>query len=113
LSTDERIGVRGSPVGGQVVSFSPVRWSYQLKYWPLPGWRSIPSSESMVRDSRATASRRSTMPSSRATSVLHMYAPMLVVEVWTLRVPSAARMSAGSPDRGSVMASKERQVSAA
>jgi len=30
LSTDERIGVRGSPDGGQTVSFSPVRWSYQL-----------------------------------------------------------------------------------
>ena len=38
---------------------------------------------------------------------------MLVVEVWTLRVPSAARLSAGRPERGSVNASNERQVSAA
>jgi hypothetical protein len=30
LSTEERIGVSGSPVGGQVVSFVPVWWSYQL-----------------------------------------------------------------------------------
>jgi hypothetical protein len=30
LSTEERIGVSGAPVGGQTVSFSPVRWSYQL-----------------------------------------------------------------------------------
>jgi hypothetical protein len=30
LSTEDRIGVSGSPVGGQVVSFSPVRWSYHL-----------------------------------------------------------------------------------
>jgi hypothetical protein len=67
----------------------------------------------IVVDSRATVSRRSTIPSSRATSVLHMYAPMFVVEVWTLRLPSAARLSAGNPDCGSVIASNERQVSAA
>ena len=30
LSTDERIGVSGSPLDGQTVSFSPFRWSYQL-----------------------------------------------------------------------------------
>ena len=30
LSTDERIGVSGSPDGGQAVSFAPVVWSYQL-----------------------------------------------------------------------------------
>ena len=30
LSTEERIGMIGAPVGGQIVSFSPVRWSYQL-----------------------------------------------------------------------------------
>ena len=30
LSTEERIGTIGAPVGGQTVSFSPVRWSYQL-----------------------------------------------------------------------------------
>jgi hypothetical protein len=30
LSTEDRIGVSGSPVGGQVVSFAPLRWSYQL-----------------------------------------------------------------------------------
>ena len=30
LSTDESHGVSGPPDGGHVVSFSPVRWSYQL-----------------------------------------------------------------------------------
>ena len=30
LSTDDSLGTCGSPVGGQLVSFSPVRWSYQL-----------------------------------------------------------------------------------
>jgi hypothetical protein len=30
LSTEDRIGVSAWPVGGQVVSFSPVSWSYQL-----------------------------------------------------------------------------------
>jgi hypothetical protein len=30
LSTDDRIGVSGSPVGGQTVSLAPVPWSYQL-----------------------------------------------------------------------------------
>jgi hypothetical protein len=72
LSTDERIGVSGLPVGGQEVSFSPVRWSYQLKNWPLGPWRSMLSRVPIVVDSRSTASRRSTIPSSRATSVLHM-----------------------------------------
>ena len=38
---------------------------------------------------------------------------MLVVEVWTLRVPSALRMSAGSPDRSSVIASNDAHVFAA
>jgi hypothetical protein len=38
---------------------------------------------------------------------------MLVVDVWTLRVPSASRLSAGSPDASSVIASNERQVSLA
>jgi hypothetical protein len=39
-----------------------------------------------------------------------MYAPMFVVEVWTLREPSASRMSAGRPDRRSVMASNDFHV---
>jgi hypothetical protein len=30
LSTEESMGVRGSPEGGQYVSFSPVLASYQL-----------------------------------------------------------------------------------
>ena len=30
LSTDDRMGIIGSPEGGQAVSFAPVRWSYQL-----------------------------------------------------------------------------------
>ena len=30
LSTEERRGVSGRPLGGHTVSFSPVVWSYQL-----------------------------------------------------------------------------------
>ena len=53
------------------------------------------------------------MPSSSATTALHMYAPMFVVDVWTLRVPSLSRMSAGSPLPASVIASNERHVPSA
>src|SRR4051812_20855100 len=42
-----------------------------------------------------------------------MYAPMLVVEVWTLRDPSALRLSAGRPDCSSVIATNEAHVSLA
>src|SRR5829696_5846710 len=38
---------------------------------------------------------------------------MFVVEVWTLVVPSLLRMSAGSPDRGSVIAAKDAHVRSA
>ncbi len=30
LSTEDRMGIIGSPVGGQAVSLAPVVWSYQL-----------------------------------------------------------------------------------
>ena len=53
------------------------------------------------------------IPRRSATTVLHMYAPMFVVDVWTLRVPSAARLSAGSPDDGSVIATNDAQVCSA
>jgi hypothetical protein len=38
---------------------------------------------------------------------------MFVVEVWTLRAPSLPRMSAGSPELGSVIAANDSHVSAA
>jgi hypothetical protein len=38
---------------------------------------------------------------------------MFVVEVWTLRLPSLSRMSAGSPESGSVIAASEAQVRSA
>ena len=37
---------------------------------------------------------------------------MFVVDVCTLRVPSARRLSAGRPEVSSVIATNERQVSA-
>jgi hypothetical protein len=46
-------------------------------------------------------------PSRRAETALHMYAPMFVVEVWTLLLPSLLRMSAWSPDDGSVIATND------
>ena len=49
-------------------------------------------------------------PSRRATTALHMYAPMFVVEVWTLVVPSALSTSAGSPLFASVIATNDAQV---
>src|SRR4051794_3754275 len=113
LSTDDRIGLSGSPVGGHAVSFAPVRRSYQLKYWPLGAWRSIRSSVASVCVMRATASACPMVPSRSTTTVLHRYAPMFVVEVWTLGVPSAWRLSAGRPLSGSVIATSDAQVSAA
>ena len=113
MSTDDRIGVSGPPDGGQTVSFSPVRWSYQLKYWPVPSNRSMSSSVPIVRRSRDTSSERRMMPSRSAVTALHMYAPMLVVDVWTERLPSLSRMSLGRPDCSSVIAANERQVSSA
>ncbi len=53
------------------------------------------------------------IPSFSATTALHMYAPMLVVDVWTLRVPSRSRMSLGKPERSSVIATNERHVPSA
>jgi len=38
---------------------------------------------------------------------------MLVVDVWTDRVPSRPRLSEGNPLRASVIASNERYVSSA
>ena len=38
---------------------------------------------------------------------------MLVVDVWTLAVPSDERLSAGRPLAGSVMATNEAHVSSA
>jgi hypothetical protein len=35
---------------------------------------------------------------------------MFVVEVWTLRLPSLPRMSAGRPEERSVIATKDAQV---
>ena len=39
-----------------------------------------------------------------------MYAPMFVVDVCTLVLPSALRMSAGSPDCASVIATNDAHV---
>jgi hypothetical protein len=39
-----------------------------------------------------------------------MYAPMLVVEVWTLVLPSLFSTSAGRPDERSVIATKDAHV---
>src|SRR3954451_10860905 len=98
LSTEERIGVIAAPVGGQRVSLAPLRWSYQLEYCPPGSSRSIRSSVPIVFDKRATPSAWLIRPRRSAATALHMYAPMLVVEVCTLRDPSASRLSAGSPD---------------
>src|SRR5512133_668146 len=69
------------------------------------------SSVVIVLDSRATASAWPTMPSRSATSVLHIYAPMLVVEVCTSRLPSACSWSVGSPELASTIATNDAQVS--
>jgi hypothetical protein len=53
------------------------------------------------------------IPRRSATTVLHMYAPMFVVDVWTLAVPSAFRLSAGRPVFGSVIATNEAHVCSA
>ena len=45
-----------------------------------------------------------------ATTALHMYAPMFVVDVCTLRVPSYLSESAGSPVRSSVIATNDAHV---
>src|SRR5689334_1929958 len=68
------------------------------------------SSVVSVRDSREISSGCLMMPSRRATTALHMYAPMFVVDVCTLVVPSEFRLSAGSPDDGSVMATNDAHV---
>ena len=68
------------------------------------------SSVVSVRPSRSTVSRWPMIPSRSATSALHMYAPMFVVEVWTLVLPSALSASAGSPLRASVIATNDAHV---
>ena len=80
-----RASCRASAVGS---IFAPVRWSYQFQYWP-PSERSIRPSVSSVRDRRCVSSRSLMRPSRWATTALHMYAPMFVVDVLTSRVPSA------------------------
>jgi hypothetical protein len=112
LSTEESQLVSGAPVGGQVASFAPVWWSYQLKYWPASP-RSMCSSEVTVCPSRVTASRWPMIPSRSAATVLHMYAPMLVGEIWTLVLPSALSTSAGRPLCGSVIAAIDDHVPSA
>ena len=103
----------GSPVGGQIVSFSPVRWSYQLKYWPLGVVALHPLERASVRvEPRRPASRWPMMPSRSATSALHMYAPMFVVEVCTLRVPSALERVRRQAGPSSVIATNDAHVPA-
>ena len=68
------------------------------------------SSVVSVRPSRATVSRWPMIPSRSATSALHMYAPMFVVEVWTLVLPSEFSASAGSPLCASVIATNDAHV---
>ena len=53
------------------------------------------------------------IPVFRAATALQRYAPMFVVDVWTLRVPSSARLSATSPLPSYVIAAIEAHVSAA
>src|SRR3954469_1509539 len=64
----------------------------------------------MVRVSRACSSRWPMMPRRCAATALHRYAPMFVVEVCTLGVPSASRLSAGRPEPGSVIAASDAHV---
>ena len=71
------------------------------------------SSVASVRRSRSTVSRWPMIRSRSATSALHMYAPMFVVEVWTLVLPSALSASAGRPLCASVMATNDAHVSSA
>ena len=71
------------------------------------------SSVVSVVPSRSTVSRWPMIPSRSATSALHMYAPMFVVDVCTLRVPSALSESAGSPLRASVIATNDAHVPSA
>ena len=53
------------------------------------------------------------IPSRSATMALHMYAPMFVVDVSALVVPSEFSLSAGSPVVGLVMATNDAHVSRA
>src|SRR3954471_12281139 len=71
------------------------------------------SSVVSVRCIRDTSSRCEMKPSRRATTALHMYAPMFVVDVCTLVLPSPFRLSAGSPDDRSVMAANDAHVRSA
>ena len=47
------------------------------------------------------------------TTALHMYAPMFVVEVWTLVLPSAVEDVGRQPGRSSVIATNDAHVSSA
>ena len=71
------------------------------------------SSVVIVARRRSTTSAWPTIPSRSAATALHMYAPMLVVDVCTDRLPSASRMSAGRPLRSSVIATNDAHVSRA
>jgi hypothetical protein len=73
----------------------------------------MPSSVVIVRRIRLTSSRWPMIPSCSAATALHMYAPMFVVDVCTLVVPSVLSASGGRPVRSSVIAANERQVPSA
>ena len=109
MSTDDSHGWK-SGLSGNVSSFAPVRWSYQLKYWPVFWKRSMCSSVVTVLDSRSTSSFLRMIPSRSAATALHMYAPMFVVDVCTLVVPSALSTSAGRPEFSSVIAANDAHV---
>ena len=70
----------------------------------------MPSSVEIVRFMRAASSRREMMPSRSAATALHMYAPMLVVDVCTSRSPPAWSWSVGSPLCSSVIATNDCHV---
>jgi hypothetical protein len=70
LSTDDSQLSNGWPLGGPSSSFSPVRWSYQLKNWPL-SCRSMPSSVVIVLRRRLTSSRWEMSRSRSAATALH------------------------------------------
>ena len=73
----------------------------------------MPSSVVIVFVSRLTTSAWSTMPSFSAAMALHMYAPMLVVDVCTSVWPSSKSWSVGSPLSVSTIAVNDAQVCSA
>ena len=72
--------------------------------------RSIDPSVVSVFESRMTSSFSEMMPRRWAATALHMYAPIFVVDVCTLRLPWLVRTSAGRPERPSVIATKDAHV---